>query len=201
MLTYRSRSGPAEALADRLRELGRGASAVACDTTMSDQVRAVVEHARVGYGRIRTVVSATGLVFPTGPLAEFSDGDFARVMRTDVSGFFTVVKAIVPAMRASGGGSITALTTSAAERTFPTDALSATPKAAVAMMVRMLAAEEGAHGIRVNAVGPGIVDDAGMILPMRDDPHTAALQEQAVDHVPLGRYALAAEVAERTRQE
>jgi NAD(P)-dependent dehydrogenase (short-subunit alcohol dehydrogenase family) len=194
--TYRSRAAEAEKLTGSIRELGRKASTLSCDVTDRESVAAVVDAALAEYGRIHTVVSATGLVFRTRPLVEFTDDEFAGVIQTDVIGFFNIAKAAVPALRAGGGGSITALITAAVDRTVPTDALSATPKAAVAMMMRMLATEEAANHIRVNAVGPGVVDD-GMVPAMREaDKATRELLELAAQQTPLKRLALAAEIAE-----
>ncbi|NCL74087.1 3-oxoacyl-[acyl-carrier-protein] reductase FabG [Rhodococcus sp. YH1] len=196
VLTYRSREADAEKLATSIRELGRNATALSCDVTDRESVAAVVDAALAEHGRIHTVVSAAGLVFRTRPLIEFTDDEFAGVIQTDVLGFFNIAKATVPALRAGGGGSITALITTAVDRTVPTDALSATPKAAVAMMMRMLATEEAAHGIRANAVGPGVVE-GGMVPPMRDaDQVTRDLLELAVGQTPLARLALPEEIAE-----
>jgi len=195
VVTYRSRAAEAERLAGAIRELGRKATALACDVTDRNSVSAVVEAALAEHGRVHTVVSATGLLFRTRPLVEFTDEEFADVIQADVLGFFNISKACVPALRSGGGGSITALITSAVDRTVPTDALSATPKAAVAMMVRMLATEEATNGIRANAVGPGVVE-GGMVPPMRADEATRNLLGQAVAFTPMGRLGLAEEVAE-----
>lgn len=196
IMTYRSRRAEADELADSIRALGHKATTQACDVTDRESVAAVVEAALAEHGRIHTVVSAAGLVFRTRPLIEFTDDEFADVIHTDVLGFFNIAKATVPALRAGGGGSITALITTAVDRTVPTDALSATPKAAVAMMMRMLATEEAANGIRANAVGPGVVE-GGMVPPMRDaDEVTRDLLALAVEQTPLARLALPEEVAE-----
>jgi NAD(P)-dependent dehydrogenase (short-subunit alcohol dehydrogenase family) len=193
--TYRSRAAEAEALAASIRELGRKATALACDVTDQESVDAVVEAALAEHGRVHTVVSATGLLFRTRPLVDFTHEEFDDVMRADVRGFFNIAKGVVPALRAGGGGSITALITTAVERTVPTDALSATPKAAVTMMVRMLATEEVGHGIRANAVGPGVIE-GGMVPPMRADEQTRDLLAGAVSVTPMGRLGLVEEVAE-----
>jgi NAD(P)-dependent dehydrogenase (short-subunit alcohol dehydrogenase family) len=195
VLTYRSRAAGAEELAGSIRELGRKATALSCDVTDRASVTAVAEAAKAEHGGIHTVVSATGLLFHTRPLVEFSDEIFAQVIQADVIGFFNIAKACVPVLRDGGGGSITALITAAVDRTVPTDALSATPKAAVTMMMRQLATEEAAHGIRANAIGPGVVE-GGMVPPMRDDPATKALLDQAVAFTPLGRLGLVEEIAE-----
>lgn len=196
VLTYRSRASEAEELAASIRTLGRKASALACDVTDQEAVQAVVDAALADHGRIHTVVSAAGLVFRTRPLVEFTHEEFAGVITTDVLGFFNIAKSSVPALRSGGGGSITALITTAVDKTVPTDALSATPKAAVSMMMRMLATEEAGYGIRANAVGPGVID-GGMVPPMRDaDETTRDLLALAVDLTPLKRLGLAEEAAE-----
>lgn len=194
VVTYKSRPAEADSLADEVRGLGRQASSMACDVTDRAAVEAVFKHAVETYGRVHTVVSAGGLVFETGPLAQFKEESFRGVIETDVFGTFNIAQAGMPVLRAGGGGSFVALVTSATSRTVPCDALSATPKAAVVMMVRQLAVEEAAHGIRANAVGPGVIN-AGMVLPMMETP-TRALLEGATAVTPLKRWGEAAEVAE-----
>ena len=84
--------------------------------------------------------------------------------------------------------SVVALVTLAIDRLLPTDGLSATPKAAVWQMVKQLAGEEGVNNIRVNAVGPGVVD-GGMLTPMLEDPDVRAVVDQAMEVTPLRRKA------------
>ncbi|KAK7953194.1 NAD(P)-binding protein [Apiospora saccharicola] len=194
VVTYRSRPADAESLVTEVQKLGRQASAVACDVSDHAAVEAVLRHAVDTYQRVHTVVSAGGLVFGTDPLSQFKEDDFRGVIETDVIGFFNIAQVGAPLLRAGGGGSFVALVTSATSRTVPCDALSATPKAAVVMMMRQLAVEEAAHGIRANAVGPGVIN-AGMVLPMMETP-TRALLEGATDVTPLKRWGTAAEVAE-----
>ena len=194
VVTYRSRAAEAEALVAELRKLGRQASAMACDITDRTAVEAVFKHALGTYQRVHTVVSAAGLVFETGPLAHFQESSFRGVIETDVYGFLNIAQVGVPILRKGKGGSFVALTTTATSRTLPCDALSATPKAAVVMMVRQLALEEAVYGIRANAVGPGVIK-GGMELPMSE---TAAreLVEGAAQMTPMKRWGEAGELAE-----
>jgi NAD(P)-dependent dehydrogenase (short-subunit alcohol dehydrogenase family) len=194
VLTYRSRPGEAEKLAREIEALGRGALVVQCDVTQFEQVEAVIAAALARFGRVHTAVSAGGLVFDTGPMAEFRDASFRGVIETDVYGFYNITRAAVPAMRKAGGGSIVALVTCAVSRTVANDGLSATPKAAVATMVKQIAAEEGRAGIRANAVGPAVIE-GGMVIPLRETP-AKALLDMAVDFTPMGRLGTCEEVAE-----
>ncbi|KAK1250665.1 hypothetical protein MKX08_010668 [Trichoderma sp. CBMAI-0020] len=194
VVTYRSNAADAESLVEEVRKLGRKASAVACDVTDPKAVEAVFKHAVDTYKRVHTVVSAGGLTFETGPLVDFTEQSFKGVIETDVYGFYNIVKAGVPVLRQAKGASIVALVTSAVSRTVPNDALSATPKAAVVQMIQQLAYEEAPHGIRANAVGPGVID-AGMVPKMMLTP-TKALLEGATAVTPLARWGTAAEIAE-----
>jgi NAD(P)-dependent dehydrogenase (short-subunit alcohol dehydrogenase family) len=192
--TYHSRPDPVNAVVKEIHKMDRRASAMECDVTKRASIDKVVNAAIKEYGRIHTVVSAGGLVFRTSPLVDFKDDEFRGVIETDVFGFFNISKAVVPALRDGGGGSITALITCAVSRIVPEDSLSAVPKAAVWMLVRQLAAEEARNGIRANAVGPGVVN-GGMVIPMLKGP-TKKVLDMAVEATPLHRMAECAEIAE-----
>lgn len=195
VLTYGSRRVEAEQLADAIGAGERRATAVACDITDFSATQSVVDAALDKHGGIHTVITATGMHFSTAPLADLSGDGFIDVLRADVLGFFNVAKSTVPALRSAGAGSIVAVVASSIERTVPTNAMSATPKSAVAMMIRQLATEEGRNGIRANAVGPGIVD-GGMVATMRGNPAIQAMLDHAAESLPLGRLGRTEEIAE-----
>lgn len=195
VLTYGSRRTDAEKLAAAIVSHGRRATALACDVTDSASTQSVVDAALDEYGRVHTVVTATGMHFNAAPLADLSASAFLDVLRTDVLGFFNVAKATVPVLRSAGGGSIVAVIASSIERTVPTNVMSAAPKSAVAMMIHQIATEEGRNGIRANAVGPGIVD-GGMVRSMRADPAIQGMLDHAVDSIPLGRLGRTEDIAE-----
>ncbi len=194
MVTYRSRADETRQFVEKLRGLGHKAESMACDVTDRAQVDAVLAKAVKTFGRVHTIVSAGGLVFDTGPIADFKFESFRGVIETDVIGFFNITQSGIPVLRAGKGGSFVALITCATKRTVPLDALSATPKAAVQMMVRQIATEEARNGIRANAVGPGVID-GGMVIPMMLT-ETRKLLEMAVEYTPLGRLGTCDEIAE-----
>lgn len=192
VVTYRSRSEAAEKVADAIRKNGRGAKAIRCDVTDRTSVQAAVDGAVKEFGGVHSVVSAGGLEFGVGMLADVKPEDFRAVMEADVFGFFNIVQASVPVMRAHGG-SITALVTCAVARNIPTDALSSTPKAAVATMIKHVATEEGAYGIRANAVGPGLIN-AGIGVSMVQE--AGDMMEVVKQMTPLRRVGESGEFAE-----
>ena len=194
VLTYYSSPDKVSDLIAKISELGRTATALRCEVSDRASVDNVFETATRLHGRIHTIVVASGLLFDIGPLMNFTPEAFRGVIETDVIGFFNIAQSGVPRLRAGGGGTVTALVTPAIHKMLPTDALSSTPKAAVAMLVRHIAAEEGPNGIRANAVGPGVIA-AGMTIPMRMGPAKAVF-DVATSFTPLRRDGQPEEVAQ-----
>jgi NAD(P)-dependent dehydrogenase (short-subunit alcohol dehydrogenase family) len=128
-------------------------------------------------------------------LSRIAPAELAGQLEDDVRAFFTLAVAALPALRASKG-SLVAVTTAATSRFAVRDGMSAVPKAAVEMLVRGLAAEEGRFGVRVNAVGPGMLTD-GMAQRLMA---SGELDERALDvarsNTPLRRFGTAADIAE-----
>src|SRR3546814_9441373 len=77
----------------------------------------------------------------------------------------------------AGGGALVAVITAAVEKVPSRDICSAAPKAAIEMLFRGVALEEGRFGIRANCVGPGFIDAGlGHELLSRSEEHTSELQ-------------------------
>jgi NAD(P)-dependent dehydrogenase (short-subunit alcohol dehydrogenase family) len=108
----------------------------------------------------------------------------------NLTGPFLCCRAVIPHMRAAGGGVI--LNTSSVSARMPDVGLSAycVSKVGVEIFTRVLAAEVAPYGIRVNCYAPGVTD-----TPMtRDLIETRG--EQKLRHVSLGRFGKPAEIAE-----
>ena len=139
-------------------------------------------------------------------LSTVSPVAMAAQLQADAAGFFAVVQPALPHLRAAAagsgaggsgaGGSVVAVTTAATSRFPVRDGLSSAPKAAVEAMVRALAVEEGRYGVRVNAVGPGMLTD-GMAARLIG---SGELSDEALEitrrNIPLGRFGSADDVAE-----
>jgi NAD(P)-dependent dehydrogenase (short-subunit alcohol dehydrogenase family) len=110
-------------------------------------------------------------------------------------GFTRVVRAVLPLMRAQGGGTIVAIGSFATYSFQPGDALSAVPKAAIEMLCRAVAREEGRYGIRANVVAPGIIN-AGLGEQFQQTLFAPQVWEGQRKRVPLRRFGEAEEVAE-----
>jgi NAD(P)-dependent dehydrogenase (short-subunit alcohol dehydrogenase family) len=91
-------------------------------------------------------------------LLDMSEEEFDRVLSLNLKGTFRLLTAAGRNMKARGKGSIIAFASIRAITVEPGQGVYAATKAGVLQMCRALAAELGPHGVRVNAVGPGVVD-------------------------------------------
>jgi 3-oxoacyl-[acyl-carrier protein] reductase len=197
-VTFRSRPEAGAAAVEAAREWGRHASAYPLDLsapTAAEDAVAMVDAVVTAHGGIHTLVHAAGPHVPMAHLSAVAPVTMAAQLAADAAGFFAVVQPALPHLR-EAEGSIVAVTT-AATRRFPVrDGLSSAPKAAVEAMVRALAAEEGRYGVRVNAVGPGMLTD-GMAARLIS---SGELSEEALavarSHIPMRRFGTAHDVAE-----
>lgn len=192
-ITYRSRSANAEKVAEEARKWGRQVELIQLDIEDADATKAAVDALVAKYGRLHSVVHAAGPALEFLYINEIDPKDWARVINGDVNGCFNVVSAVLPHLRAQKGGSIVGLLTAAVDRAPPRDIMSAAPKAAMQILLRGVAREEGRSGIRVNCVGPGYIE-AGLGLTTVHD-HTSDYVERMVKAIPLRRPGQAQDIA------
>lgn len=194
-LTYRSRpEAGAEAVA-AAQQAGARATAYPLDLGSIEDAAAVVAAAVEDHGGLHTVVYAAGPHVPMSHLSSVAPAAMAAQLAADAAGFFAVVQPALPYLRGTGG-SVVAVTTAATTRFPVRDGLSSAPKAAVEAIVRALAAEEGRYGVRVNAVGPGMLTD-GMAARLIE---SGELSDDALAvtrrNIPLRRFGSAEDIAE-----
>lgn len=151
----------AEEAAARLR--GAGGTAVGVDVDLRDRhsLDAMTELALSEYGAIHGLVNNAGY-FRTmfrGPFDAVPEDDWDRCFDINVKGTWQAIRAVVPGMRRSGGGSIVNISSATAFKGLGNVVHYAAAKAAIAGMTRSLARELGPDDIRVNAVAPDYVPD------------------------------------------
>lgn len=121
--------------------------------------------------------------------------EWENVIKTETLGFIHLASFALPLLRAHGNASIISIGTFATHLYVSGDALSAVPKAAIEMMTRALAKEEGRYGIRANCVAPGILN-AGLGAKMQEEIHDPSVWEAQRQRVPMRRFGEAKEVAD-----
>jgi NAD(P)-dependent dehydrogenase (short-subunit alcohol dehydrogenase family) len=121
--------------------------------------RLVVE-AVVRFGRIDTLINNAG-VFLAKPFIDYTPEDYVLITSVNALGFFHVTQRVIAEMLAQDcGGHVINITTTLAEQgqAAVPSALTALTKGGLAAVTRSLAVEYAAHGIRVNAISPGVID-------------------------------------------
>jgi NAD(P)-dependent dehydrogenase (short-subunit alcohol dehydrogenase family) len=156
---------------------------VAADVTSDDDWSAVVARALDEFGRIDALVNNAAIYQGLGvkrPLTELSGDDWDTVLRVNVRGTWQGIKAVVPSMRAAGGGRIVNISSATARMGVPGFAHYVASKAAVEGLTRAAARELGPDGITVNAVAPGLVSDEATRALNTDDYIAAAAGGRAL---------------------
>ena len=167
---------PAAAV-DKLDAAGR-ALGVRADVSDATSVRAMVEAALARFGRIDVLVN-NAAVFATlkpQPFDEIPEAEWDRVMAVNVKGVWNCARAVVPAMRAQGGGRIGNVASAIVAKGPALLMHYVTSKGAVVAMTRALARELGPDRITVNAVAPGLI----LSDTVQANPDITAFQEAAI---------------------
>ena len=140
-----------------------GAVCVKLDVADITSVENMVAAALDAHGRIDGLVNNAALYgsLRGGRFNQIAEADWDAAMAVNVKGIWNCCKAVVPAMRKTGGGSIVNIASLAATYGMPYALHYTTSKAAVIGMTRGLARELGRDNIRVNAVAPSAVMTEG----------------------------------------
>lgn len=195
MLVARSPDKLAETSA-RLKGLGEFDGAIA-DSTDEAATAAAVAKTVERFGGLDILIANAGTEGVLKPIEELSVADFNDTLQTNVIGVWLAMKHAVAPMKARGGGSIVALSSIAGMIGFPAMAPYIASKHAVFGLVKTAALELGESNIRVNAVGPGPIDNRMMqSLGLQLAGNEAAgLRAQVESTIALRRYGTNEEVA------
>ncbi len=150
-------SGKAEGLAKGLAKRGLKAEAAAVDIRDGASVQAVFDDLRGRQGRLDTAI-CTPSINVRKTILNYTEEEFDRVVTVNLRGNFNVLRAAGRIMTADKRGSIVLFSSIRSLVVEPGQAVYAATKAGIAQLVRTAAAEFGPHGVRVNAVAPGVVE-------------------------------------------
>lgn len=149
-------SSVVDGLAEELRAHGEVVS-VRADLSRPEGARRVVEAALERFGRVDALVNAAGGFGGAVAVADTQPDTWTREIERNATTVYAMSAAALPALRASGGAVVN-FASKAADRAVEGLAAYAASKAAVVAFTRTLALEEASHGVRANAVAPGMVD-------------------------------------------
>ncbi|WP_170533364.1 SDR family NAD(P)-dependent oxidoreductase [Ruegeria atlantica] len=143
-------------LEEATQKLGPQAYAIVGDVSKDGEPARIIEETIRKFGRLDVLVNNAG-TGKMGPLSETSDQDIESIYRTNVFGPLAFAREATPHL-ANSKGAIINISSVVARGMMPGAAVYASSKAAVDHATRLIAAELGPMGIRVNAVAPGLTD-------------------------------------------
>lgn len=160
----------------------------------SDVEELVAETVR-RFGRLDGAFNNAGVEQAGAPLHELTEARWERAVRVDLTGVFFCLKHEIRAMLRTGGGAIVNTASALGAIAIPNASEYVASKHGVIGLTRAAAVEYGAHGIRVNAVLPGVIETQ-MLVRAAADPDFSAYLEKLRKRNPVGRFGQPAEVAD-----
>jgi len=181
-----------QTLAEDIRAAGGQALAVAADVGKKADCARVAEAAVQAFGAIQGLVNSAYRPGAFTPFEEADLDDWRASMEVTLFGSLQMIQAVLPAMRAAGGGSIVNISTMEARKPIATHGSYTVSKAALHASTRQLALELGRFNIRVNNAVIGWMWGAtveGYMAEMAKQSGIAAetLVAQIAANIPLGR--------------
>ena len=193
--TYRANEKEADALVEELRRSDGDALALRADGASQAETRNAFAAAHDRFGRLDGLVANAGIVGEPRSILEADDDHLSEVFRVNVLGVFFAIREatrLMSTQRGGAGGSIVIMSSAAARHGgMVEESHYAASKGAVDSMTLALAKELPPHGIRINALRPGVIRTA--IHDVHGGESTIAAVEPTI---PLKRAGRADEVAD-----
>ncbi len=188
---------------------GRRATFVRTDTSKEADNEALAAAAVEAFGKIDVLVAAAGISHADYVSGEAGDFDrrsdptrgyilnqppeaWEKVLAVNLTGVMLTDRAVARRMIAAGnGGAIVNIASGAAKIPIPGAADYCVSKTGVWMLTKTLALELAGHGIRVNAIGPGMIETPMTVLAHADEER----RRQIETNTPLGRFGQPEDIA------
>jgi gluconate 5-dehydrogenase len=164
-------AGKLAAATTQLQTEGLSASSLGFDVTDGEAVRAAIEQIEA-QGPIDILVNNAGMTI-RGPLHEFADADWHRIMQTNLDSAYYVGQAVARKMIPRGRGKIINICSVQSELGRPGTAPYMASKGAIKMLTKGMAVDWGPHGLQVNGLGPGYFKTE-LTQKLVDDPAFSA---------------------------
>lgn len=184
-VNYRERRHEAEAVAGRLRGLGRKAMAVQADVSRADEVAAMVAAVDRELGPVDILVNNAGIGLIRA-VEELTEADFDATIAVNLKSVFLCTQAVLPGMRSRRWGRIVNISSGAARGAGGIGPHYNASKAGMEGLTRGYAARLVKEGITVNAVAPSLIETDMVRGGLASSPA----------RIPLGRFGTPGECAQ-----
>jgi meso-butanediol dehydrogenase/(S,S)-butanediol dehydrogenase/diacetyl reductase len=171
-------------------EIGGECLAVSADVSKTSDVQKLVTATIDKFKCINILVNNAAVLLP-GTAESLSEEDFDQTFNINVRGLWLMSRAVLPHMRASGGGSIVNIGSVLSLVGARNRVAYAASKGAVMAMTKAMALDHAAENIRVNCIAPGIIETE-MVARFSTDENA---RKQRVALHPMGRFGRPEEIA------
>jgi NAD(P)-dependent dehydrogenase (short-subunit alcohol dehydrogenase family) len=181
-----------KAAAEELAATGHRAISVRCDVSDDAQVAAMVDRAVAEFGRLDAAFNNAGVMARIAPTADSTREEWDRVIGINLRGVWSCMKHELRQMQRQGSGAVVNNASVGALTGNPGIGSYIASKHGVVGLTRTAALEYVKHGVRVNAVNPGLIDTQVARDVVSGDEQAYA---EIAKHVPIGRAGRPEEIA------
>lgn len=178
VLSSRKQAG-LDSVADAMTATGGEAMAFAAHSGDTAAIAQLVEAAVSKFGGIDILVNNAATNPHFGPILTADEGQWAKILDTNLVGYFRLVKVCAGIMEKRGGGVIINIASVAGKIPLPGLGVYCVSKAGVLMLTKVLAAELATMNIRVNAIAPGFIK-TNFSRAIWDNPEISAAVIQSI---------------------
>lgn len=179
---------------DEIVAVDRHAESMVVDVTSEGEVAAMVDAVVESHGRLDVLVCSAA-VETRASVVDCSDDDWQRILDVNLKGPFLCLKHALPAMAASGGGSVVLLGSILGSIGAPGYAAYCASKGALVNLAKQAAVEHAPDRIRVNVVAPSATDTGLFARMAARAPDPGAVREMVASRTPMQRLGTAEEVS------
>jgi 3-oxoacyl-[acyl-carrier protein] reductase len=188
---YHRNKGGADATRDRIVAAAGTAVALAADVRRATEIRGLVERAAAELGPIDILVNNAGSLVMRRGIREVTEDHLDEILALNLKSAVLASQAVAQSMMDRRRGAIVNIVSIAGHTGGgPGAGVYAAAKAALTAHTKSLAKELAPHGVRVNAVSPGVID-----TPFHEMFSTPEMMRSFVSAIPLGRVGTAVECA------
>ena len=176
------------------RKIGDSALVLAADVSSKDEVDRIVEQTVARFGGLNVLLNNAG-VLHIGTVEQITAEQWDETFNVNVRGLWLLSRAVLPAMRKAGGGSIINMASVLGINGARNRASYSPSKGAVVLLTKCMAIDHGHEHIRVNAICPAFVETDLTAAVIRKAPDPNAVRAERIAVHPIGRLGQPEDIA------
>ncbi len=173
-------------LEETAKAIGSNALPLDADVTKTGDIDRVIRETIQRFGSLNVLLNNAG-VLHIGTAEQITEAQWDQTFNVNVRGVWLFSRAVLPAMRAAGGGSIINIASTLGINGARNRAAYAPSKGAVVLLTKSMALDHGPENIRVNAICPSFIETELTAKAINNTPDPAAARRERVAAHPIGR--------------